>query len=122
MIIVILKTSHIDEVTPLTESEGKHISKQLQDIWNFSSCLGSLDGKLVEFRPQRRMTSCYHYYEGGYNGRVCDGGVFQKSVFCEFLTGAEYLMNIPPPAISRTQTAVPYIIVADGASRYQSSE
>lgn len=122
---------------PSTESEWKHISKQFEDVWNFPNCIGALDGKHVEFRPPRSMGSYYHNYKGGNsivllaltdaqykflcvdvgcNGRISDGGVFQNSPLCEILTGAENLMNIPPPEIlPGTQTAVPYVTVADDA-------
>lgn len=99
------------------------------------NCLGALDGKHVTLRKPRNSGALYRnykhtfsvvlmalvdakyrflYVDVGCNGRMSDGGVYNRSSLSLGLsTGA---LNVPPPSpLPGTTTPVPHFIVADGA-------
>lgn len=104
-------------------------------MWNFSNCIGALDGKHIVIRPPHNSGSYYFNYKHtfsivllaivdaeykfiyadiGCNGRVSDGGVFKN---CNLYRELENnTLNIPEPAeLPSSQCKLPYVIVADDA-------
>ena len=128
-----LGNEHIN--VPKSPNEWKIISKQFGDLWNFPMCLGAIDGKHVVIQPPPSAGSYYYNYKGthsivmmavvdadlmfryidiGTNGRISDGGVWNKCSLCKAITGNK--LNIPDaePLPSRN-TPIPYVFVADDA-------
>lgn len=120
---------------PDSPEEWKKIANDFLALWNFPMCLGALDGKHISISPPPKSGSAYYNYKHffsivlmalvdanlnffyvdiGTNGRVSDGGVWEKCSFNKRLHNAELglpgLENIPG-----TNVAVPYVIVADDA-------
>ena len=86
--------------TPSSEQEWLEISKKFETRWNYPHALGGIDGKHVTIRKPRNAGSYYYnckhthsiillaiagpeyeclYADVGYNGRVNDSGVWNKS-------------------------------------------
>ncbi|KAJ8353296.1 hypothetical protein SKAU_G00208630 [Synaphobranchus kaupii] len=118
---------------PSTEEEWHTIAKRFEDVWQFPKCIGALDGKHVQ--SPDNSGSYYHNYKGtdsivlmalvdadlqfvyvdvGTNGRVSDGGVWNKTTLCQALMGNK--LHIPPPSpLPGRIKPVPFVVVADAA-------
>ena len=84
---------------PSTDEEWLEIAHRFQDTWNFFICVGAIDGKHIMMVPPANSGSHYYNYKQrhsivlmavvgpdyeciyadvGTNGRVSDGGVWNK--------------------------------------------
>lgn len=120
---------------PSTEAEWLEIARGFEQHWNFPNCVGAVDGKHVVLNAPPNSGSIYYnykhthsivlmaicdanykflYVDAGCNGRISDGGIFNKSSFATALDNNE--LPIPSPrALSGRYLPVPYVIVADDA-------
>lgn len=104
-------------------------------MWNFPNCIGAIDGKHVVMCAPPNAGSVYYnykhthsivlmgiadaeykliYVDVGRNGRISDGGVFNK---CSFAIALENdRLHLPPPKPLRQRNVpVPYVLVGDDA-------
>ena len=86
--------------TPSTADEWEIIAKKFNERWDFPNCFGAIDGKHVVMQPPSEAGSQFFNYklthsivslavagpdyeclfaDIGTNGRVSDGGVWNKS-------------------------------------------
>lgn len=111
------------------------ISNDFYSEWNFPNCIGSLDGKHVNIKcPSKSGSMNFNYkhtysivlmalasakyeiiyFDVGTNGRISDGGVYNRSGLCRAIEINS--LNLPQPApLPNTNTVVPHMIVADDA-------
>lgn len=99
---------------PSTAEEWALVGHKFETLWNFPHCIGSLDGKHINFRPPRKEGSKFRNYKGkdsivllalvdaeykfmfvdiGKNGRMHDSAVFRESP----LGNSLYSNNLPLP-------------------------
>lgn len=120
---------------PQTEQEWEDVAKEFNDQWNYPNCIGALDGKHIVIRAPANGGSLYYNYKGtnsivlmalvdanykflyvdvARNGRISDGGVFNR---CSLSTALEQnTLNIPPAKpLPNRDVPVPYMVVADDA-------
>ena len=124
---------------PSTDEEWLSLSKQFQERWNFPNCLGAIDGKHIVMVQPSHSGSHYRNYKGsdsivllavvgpnyeflyadvGANGRMSDGGIWNRCRMKECLQQAanENTLNIPAPApLPGRHSVVPYVLVGDDA-------
>lgn len=120
---------------PSSEEEWKKTAQMFDVKWNFSHCLGAMDGKHVAIEKPPSSGSCFYNYKDffsvvlfaivnanyefiyvhtGTNGSVSDGGVIQHTQFYEKLMTDQ--LNLPPASIlPGTNIKVPYTFVGDSA-------
>lgn len=120
---------------PSSQDDWKEISKDFETRWQFTHCIGAMDGKHIDIIPPRNSGSYFFNYKGrhsmvllaivdanyrfllvdfGTNGRVSDGGVLQNTRFYEKLV--EKKIHIPQDDdVSEKFKNVPYVFVADDA-------
>ncbi|XP_012532152.1 uncharacterized protein LOC105834307 isoform X2 [Monomorium pharaonis] len=118
---------------PDSEDAWKVVARDYADRWNFPHCLGVQDGKHCRIDPPLQSGSSYYNYKGdnsiillalvdaqlrfiyidvGTNGRACDRGVWNKSIFKNVLDKNK--LKIPRPCpLPGTDNDFPYVIVAD---------
>lgn len=120
---------------PDSSEKWNVIAKTFEDRWNFSHCLGAMDGKHIDIVPPANFGSFYLDYKGrrsmvflaivdanyrfilvdfGTNGRVSDGGVLQNTKFYEKLMNNELKLPQPCNIIEKFEK-VSYVFVADDA-------
>ncbi|KAK5648000.1 hypothetical protein RI129_002892 [Pyrocoelia pectoralis] len=120
---------------PQTQEQWKTISKEFYEYWNFPNCIGAMDGKHILFRPLRKDGSFYHNYKGtdsivllaivdakykflmvdiGRNGRISDGGIFQRSPIA-YAINNNTLEFPPPKCLPGRNKDIPHVLVADDA-------
>lgn len=120
---------------PSNPIEWQILAEKFNILWQFPHCIGSLDGKHINFRPPRKAGSIYRNYKGkdsiillalvdaeynfifvdiGRNGRMHDASVFRESPLAAQLhSGA---LNFPLPSfLTGYDINMPYVIVADDA-------
>lgn len=135
----VLKTDYMK--VPSNEQEWLAIAKRYEQLWQFPRCVGALDGKHIVIQSPQHSGSYYHNYKGshsivlmalvdadlqfiyvdvGTNGRVSDGGVWNKSTLCQALKNNTLQMPPPSPLPSRSRP-VPYVVVADEAFALKSN-
>ena len=88
---------------PSTHEEWSNISDHFERRWNFPGCVGAIDGKHVVIQPPANYYNYKHnnsivllavagpnyecvYADVGTNGRISDGGVWNK---CSLSRGLE---------------------------------
>lgn len=120
---------------PSTVEEWDFIAHKFEIIWNFPHCIGSLDGKHINFRPPRSEGSKYRNYKGkdsivllalvdaeykflfvdiGRNGRMHDSAVFRTSPFGVRMDNKT--LNLPPSCeLPGFNYKLPYVFVGDNA-------
>lgn len=107
--------------------------------WNFPNCIGAVDGKhVVMVAPPKSGSIFYNYkhthsivlmaicdgdykfiyIDAGANGRISDGGVFNKCSFADALNRGSLHLPEPRPLSGRS-TSVPFVIVADDAFAFK---
>ena len=52
---------------PASEEEWLAVSKDFEQIWNFSNCVGAIDGKHVVMQVPRNASSSFFKYKGIYS-------------------------------------------------------
>ena len=120
---------------PSKREEWLKIAEQLEVRWNFPNCIGAIDGKHVIIQAPSNSGSHYFNYKRTYsiilmaiagpdyevlyadvgtNGRVADGGVWNK---CSFLKSMEEgNLEIPESKpLPGGKQLMPYVIVGDDA-------
>lgn len=120
---------------PTSETEWKNTAKMFEEKWNFSHCVGAMDGKHVAVEKPPGSGSCFFNYKQffsvvlfaivnanyefmyvhtGINGSVSDGGVIQHTKFHEKLMKSQ--LNLPPAStLPNSNITVPYVFVGDSA-------
>ncbi|XP_067128130.1 uncharacterized protein [Centruroides vittatus] len=120
---------------PTSKEHWMAISKQFQDRWNVTHCLGAIDGKHIVMRKPINSGSHYHNYKGtesivllavvdanyifryvdvGTQGRVSDGGVWNKCKLKELID--VNALDIPPAhPLPGQDICTPYVFLADDA-------
>ncbi|KAM0736898.1 putative nuclease HARBI1 [Formica fusca] len=120
---------------PSNPIEWQAIAEGFYMQWQFPHCIGSMDGKHINFRPHREDGSLFRNYKGrdsiillalvdacyrflyinvGHNGRMHDASVFRESPLSERLYSGALKLPLPCPLPGSDQN-VPYVIVADDA-------
>lgn len=121
--------------TPNTNEQWIQIAEDFNSKWNFSNCIGALDGKHITMRCPRNSSSMnfnykhtfsivlmaladanykFTYIDVGCKGRISDGGVFNR---CSLYSAIENnQLNIPAPRhLPGSDIETPFVIVADDA-------
>ena len=120
---------------PSSNEEWRIIAEKVERRWQFPNCIGAIDGKHIVMQPPGNSGSyCYNYkhtnfivlmavagpnyeclyYDIGTNGRVNDGGVWNKCGLSRALE--EGKMNLPPPCcLPGGNEEVPFVLVGDDA-------
>lgn len=120
---------------PSTKEDWERVAQNFETSWQFPHCIGSVDGKHVNFRPPRKEGSKYRNYKGtdsivllalvgadytflfvdiGRNGRMHDSKVFRS---CPLGTRMESnSLNLPDPCeLPGFPFELPYVFVGDDA-------
>ncbi|XP_064098062.1 uncharacterized protein LOC135209284 [Macrobrachium nipponense] len=118
-IFAVLKDKYLK--TPQTAEEWRYVAEDFRKIWNFLICIGALDGKhiLIKRTYLHLMALCdansnFLYVDVGINGRVSDGGVWNKSTLCMHIENGSAGLpdDIQLPNCSKI---LPFVIVVDDA-------
>lgn len=109
--------------------------------WNFPHCVGAIDGKHIVMTAPPNSGSIFYNYkhthsivlmaicDGNYrfiyidvgcNGRISDGGVFNKSSFASALENGSLHFPEPRPLPGRNAN-IPFVLVADDAFAFKSN-
>lgn len=127
-----LHTQHMPE--PTTDA-FKTIATDFFKIWNFTHCVGALDGKHVRVKCPANSGSMFFNYKnffsvvlqaavdarykfiaidvGGY-GKQSDGGTFQASGLYQSVMHKTIILPDPAP-LPQSDVVAPYVFVADEA-------
>jgi len=120
---------------PSSQEEWQAIALKFEERWNFPNCLGAIDGKHIVMEPPAGSGSFYYNYKNtnsivlmaiagpdfeclyadiGTNGRVSDGGVWNKCSLSQAIEGGT--ISLPPPkCLPHGVQKLPHIFVADDA-------
>ncbi|XP_036150116.1 uncharacterized protein LOC118648027 [Monomorium pharaonis] len=120
---------------PSSPVEWQVLAEKFNIQWHIPHCLGSLNGKRINFRPPRKAGSVYRNYKGkdsiiflalvdadynfifvdvGRNGRMHDASVFRESSLATQLHSRT--LNLPlPSSLPGYNVDMPYVNVADDA-------
>lgn len=120
---------------PSSTEEWLQIAKGFENRWNFSHCLGALDGKHIYIQAPANSGSLFYNYKRSFSvvllascdskykftfvdigayGSQSDGGIFKNSIFGERLEKND--LNIPPEGnLPNSNITMPYFLVADEA-------
>ncbi|XP_028138355.1 uncharacterized protein LOC114332779 [Diabrotica virgifera virgifera] len=114
-----LKTNYLK--VPSTEAEWKEVSNGFQDHWQFTNCLGAIDGKHINMKKPGNSVVLlaivnanyeFIYVHTGTNDQMTsDGGIWSqtKRVLAKNI-------NIPSPTeLPGTEDKVPYVFIGDEA-------
>ena len=121
--------------TPSTADEWGIIAKKCNERWDFPNCLGAIDGKHVVMQPPPEAGSQFFKYklthsivllavagpdyeclfaDIGTNGRVSDGGVWNKSMIAQMIENEQ--IELPPAkCLPFGSKKLPHVFVADDA-------
>ena len=120
---------------PSTTEEWLITSKQFEKKWQYPHCLGAIDGKHIMMQLSANCGSQYYNYrhsnsivllaivgpdyeclyaDVGANGRISDGGVWNKCHFSQMLDNRMLALPVPEP-LPFGKSKVPYVFVADDA-------
>ncbi|XP_071578129.1 uncharacterized protein [Temnothorax nylanderi] len=121
----------------MDENSWKKVADGFLEKWQFSNCIGAIDGKHVRIKAPPMSGSQYYSYKGffsivllavcdadykftwvdiGQYGSISDGGVWANTDFVQALE--EETANLPPPIpLSNTNISdpFPHVFVADEA-------
>lgn len=124
--------------TPSSEEEWMNVSRTFER-WNYPNCVGAVDGKhVVMVAPPNSGSIFYNYkhthsivlmaicdgdykfiyIDAGVNGRVSDGGVFNKCSFATAMGNGALHFPAPQPLPGRDMN-VPFVLVADDAFAFK---
>ncbi|XP_065645435.1 uncharacterized protein LOC136075918 [Hydra vulgaris] len=129
-------TSQIDlAAIQKSEDEWKAIANEFEKKWNFSNCIGAIDGKHIVMQAPSRLGSFYFNYKKSHSivlmaicnanyeftlidigdtGRNSDGGVFQNSKIG--IAFESNLLHIPEPKMPNgSNVKLPYVLIGDEA-------
>ena len=120
---------------PSTPDDWVIIAKKFEERWQFPNCLGAIDGKHIVMQPPPNAGSHYYNYKHthsiillaiagpdyeclyadiGTNGRISDGGVWNKSSLSRGIETGEISLpkskRLPYGAVE-----VPYVFLGDNA-------
>lgn len=120
---------------PQCKDDWLQIAQDFEDKWQFSHCLGALDGKHVSILPPPKTGSQYYNYKHFFSivllalvdanyrflyvdigccGRVSDGGVYNNSSLAKGLINNSF--DIPDETyLPGSNIIAPFVIVADDA-------
>ncbi|XP_047132525.1 putative nuclease HARBI1 [Hydra vulgaris] len=120
---------------PKSENEWKFIANEFERKWNFSNCIGAIDGKHIVMQAPSRSGSFYFNYKKSHSivlmavcnanyeftlvdigdtGRNSDGGVFGNSKMG--IAFETKLLHIPEPnEPSGSSIKLPYVLIGDEA-------
>ena len=120
---------------PPSQEEWQAIALKFEDRWNFPNCLGAIDGKHIVMEPPAASGSFYNNYkntnsivltaiagpyfeclyaDSGTNGRVSDGGVWNKRSLSQAIEDGR--ISLPPPqCLPHGVQKLPHIFVANDA-------
>ncbi len=121
---------------PSNEEEWQQIAQDFETKWQFTHCLGAIDGKHIAILAPPNSGSQYYNYKQfhsivlmavvdascrfvyvdiGQYGRISDGGVFNNSSIGQLL--ASNSLPLPPPKLvaGSEDFIAPYVFVADDA-------
>ena len=121
--------------TPTTSPEWRRISQDFERLWQFPNCIGAIDGKHIVICPPSGCGSFYYNYKGthsvvlmavagpnyeclyadtGSNGRISDGGIWNKSQLLKKLE--EGSIGVPEDKpLPFGKERVPHVLVGDDA-------
>ena len=120
---------------PQSESDWRSVATDFEEKWNFPNCIGAIDGKHVIMKCPSNAGSRFFNYKKTYsivllavcgpdyeviyadvgaNGRVSDGGIWNK---CSLLSGmSDGSICLPEPkCLMQGIKPVPHVFVADDA-------
>ena len=120
---------------PSSPEEWLTVAEKFESRWQFPNCVGAMDGKHIVMQPPGNSGSYYYnykhtnsiilmavagpnyeclYYDIGTNGRVNEGGVWNKCGLAKALE--EGKMNFPLPCcLPGGNEQVPYVLIGDDA-------
>ena len=120
---------------PETNEEWLEVAARYEEKWNYPNCLGAIDGKHIIMQPPPNAGSHYYNYKNtnsivlmavagpdyeciyadvGTNGRVSDGGVWNKCGLSQAID--EGAISLPPPkCLPFGVTEVPRVFGGDDA-------
>ena len=120
---------------PSTNEEWLEIASKFEERWNYPNCIGAIDGKHIVMQPPPNAGSHYYnykhthsivlmavagpdyeciYVDVGTNGRVSDGGVWNKCSLSQAIEDGT--ISLPPPkCLPGGVTKVPHVFVGDDA-------
>ena len=121
--------------TPSTADEWERISSKFNERWEFPNCLGAIDGKHVVMQPPPESGSQFFNYKHthslvllaiagpdneclfadiGTNGRVSDGGVWNKSKIAQMIENKQ--IELPADrCLPFGSKKLPHVFIADDA-------
>ena len=121
---------------PSTEEEWRSVSKQFEQMWNFSHCVGAIDDKHIIVQAPANCGSTYYNYKGthsiclmavcdvhyrfilvddGDSGQHSDGEVLSNASFGQPLVDGTLPLPKDCPLPGTTAPNFPYVIVGDVA-------
>ena len=131
-----IKTQLAEYMTvPTTTREWLAISRKFGERWNYPNCIGAVDGKHIVMQPPPSAGSKFYNYKHthsivlmpvagpdyeciyadiGTNGRVSDGGVWNKCSLSNKIDTGE--LSLPVPShLPLSEKVFPYVLLGDDA-------